>query len=107
MENPCHISDGVIELRPIRPLLGQCHRVEQTNSCAFAFELNQPVLVAVPVSRSAFGIGSQRAGAFRQQLTVALKAIQSVDDVGHARSWFSQQMWFTMEPWVAAGRHRP
>ena len=49
MQNPFRVAHSLIERIPIHTLFIEGDRIEQRYRCTVAFELDEPVLVAVPV----------------------------------------------------------
>ena len=56
MQNPYRISDGTVEIVPIRPGRGERLRIEQADAGSVAFELHQPVLMPIPEAGCAFRV---------------------------------------------------
>ena len=55
-QNPYRISDGTVEIVPIRPGRGERLRIEQADAGSVAFELHQPVLMPIPEAGCAFRV---------------------------------------------------
>lgn len=56
MQNPYRVSDGTVEIVPIRPGRGERLRIEQADAGSVAFELHQPVLMPIPEAGCAFRV---------------------------------------------------
>ena len=83
MQNPFRVAHSLIERIPIHTLFIEGDRIEQRYRCTVAFELDEPVLVAVPVPTGPFGIGGQW-GVHRCVLFAdEFEASQGVGDFGN------------------------
>lgn len=62
VQDPCGVTDGAVEHAPVHTDRVQRHRVEQSDAGAVAFELDEPIVVAVAVPRRTLGVGRERPG---------------------------------------------
>ena len=91
VQDPCGVADGAVEHAPVHAERIERHRVEQSDAGAIAFELDEPIVVAVAVSRRAFGVGREWPLRRGQPVAVVFEAFQGVGHLRNAFPGFPQQ----------------